>query len=49
MGFVEEARLLKRHVRGVLPKETTKIDEAILGIMDGDDMAFLKAFKHKSS
>lgn len=35
-GFYRDAKYLMRYVRGVIPEETKKIDEVIIGLLQGD-------------
>ncbi len=48
-GFYEDAKYLMRYVRGVIPEETKKIDEVIIGLLQGDTEPYLKAFREKAN
>lgn len=42
--YYEQAKYLKRYVRGVIPKETEKIDQMILGLRAGDKKVYEEIF-----
>ena len=48
-GFYEDAKYLMRYVRGVIPEETKKIDEVIIGLLQGNTEPYLKAFREKAN
>ncbi len=41
----EEAKFLKKYIRGVIPKETKKIDDMILQLSEGNQRIYSKLFK----
>lgn len=41
----EDAKFLKKYVRGVIPKEAKKIDEMILQLSDGNQKIYSKIFE----
>jgi hypothetical protein len=43
--YYEQAKYLKKYVRGVIPKETQKIDEMIFELKDGNSSTYEDLFK----